>query len=420
MKNKKLFIIALLLGLCFLLIGCELKDHKQYEEITKEYPFEVILDFNGGKASNYEKIKYRCKSGGKISVPNDAMIPSKFGYEVSGWFVKPSEDSDVADIDTWKEWNFATDTVTKNTTLVVRWRRLRSFSFGYYDNIVPEGQTEAEKTWVELLSITKSMDGSEFVCNGISSSEYVGMNNRLTGKTLLSGFNPEQPFYSDEALTKEINVDGLVHPIVTEDDFQGDDAEWTYKIYCKYLEGNWTILDSNSRETLGNKNYYLVDDIVLRSSETTLYLPEGLEKGVYTTFNPSLRYTSTIKGNGHKIICNAPLTPIYDRQSTLFIGLFGVMDGAVIEDVTFEGFNFRLHLPSGTHASLKFGFLAGNIMNSTLKNVTVSGEVVIDNTDGNKAVRELIGADVWFGQKDPATIVEGCDFTGIVVTDNRA
>lgn len=417
MKNKKLLIIILLIGICILLIGCKPTDHKQMEEIAAEYPYEVILDFNGGRASNYDQIKYRCKSGAKIGVPSENMFPVRYGYEVTGWYVKPSADSDVADIDSWREWDFDSDTVTENITLVARWSRLRSFSIGYYDNVVPDEGGDAVKTWVEIWNYSSSIDGTEFVCKATTSSDYTSMNTRLVGKTLLSGFNSEQPFYSDEGLTEEINLAELVHPIVNESDLNGNPENGVYRIYCKYLEGSWTILDSSSKVTLTNGNYYLVGDVTLNSSKVPV--DNDLNKEDCTVFSPGLRFTGTIMGNGHKIICEKPLIPIYKRPSTLFLGFFGVLDGATLEDVTFEGLDMKVSLPSGTNASLRLGFLAGNILNSTLKNVTVSGTITIENTEGNRGVRELLNSSVWFGQKDGDTIVEDCNFENITVNDNR-
>mgnify|MGYP000776587933 FL=1 len=208
----------------------------------------------------------------------------------------------------------------------------------------------------------------------------------------------------------------LAHPVTTESDLSEDMSNVVYRIYCKYLEGTWTILDSESKVSLGNGNYYLVDDVTLKTEN--LYINNDMERDDCTVFNPSLRFTGTIKGNGHKIIFKEPLQPVYQRQSTLFIGFFGVLDGATIEDVTFEGMNMNIALPSGSNESIRFGFLAGNIINSTLKNVTLSGTLTIENTEGNNGIRELINSDVWFGQKDEATVVEGCNFD-IDVTDNR-
>lgn len=64
MKSKKFLIVILIIGVCMLLTGCKLVDHKQREEITDAgYVYEAVLDFNGGRASNYDYIKYACKSG---------------------------------------------------------------------------------------------------------------------------------------------------------------------------------------------------------------------------------------------------------------------------------------------------------------------------------------------------------------------
>ena len=418
MKSKKFLIVILLIGVCLLFAGCKLRDHVQMEEsvLGEGYDRVVTLEFNGGSVNHYEYVKYYCKSGTKINELPSAWFPTRVGYEVIGWYIKPSADSDVADIDSWEIWDFNTDTVTEDVTLVARWRMLRSFSFGYYDFIAPEEGGEAVKTWVEVKSLYKGIDGTEFICGEVSQSDYTGMKNKFTGKTLLSGFNSEQPFYADEALTQELDLGSLAHPVTTESDLSEDMSNVVYRIYCKYLEGTWTILDSESKVSLGNGNYYLVDDVTLKTEN--LYINNDMERDDFTVFNPSLRFTGTIKGNGHKIIFKEPLQPVYQRQSTLFIGFFGVLDGATIEDVTFEGMNMNIALPSGSNESIRFGFLAGNIINSTLKNVTLSGTLTIENTEGNNGIRELINSDVWFGQKDEATVVEGCNFD-IDVTDNR-
>lgn len=166
-------------------------------------------------------------------------------------------------------------------------------------------------------------------------------------------------------MTQEIALSSLVHPVTSEEDLDSNQENATYRIYCEYLEGIWTILDSSKQVTLGNANYYLLGDITLQTSQ--MYVDSDFNREECTVSNPTLRFTGTIKGNGHKIIFEKRLQPIYQRQSTLFIGFFGVLDGATIEDVTFEGIDFSLALPSGTNPSIRFGFLAGNIINSTLK-----------------------------------------------------
>ena len=132
----------------------------------------------------------------------------------------------------------------------------------------------------------------------------------------------------------------LVHPVTSEEDLDSNQENATYRIYCEYLEGIWTILDSSKQVTLGNANYYLLGDITLQTSQ--MYVDSDFNREECTVSNPTLRFTGTIKGNGHKIIFEKRLQPIYQRQSTLFIGFFGVLDGATIEDVTFEGIDFSL------------------------------------------------------------------------------
>ena len=416
MKSKKFLIVILIIGVCMLLTGCKLTDHKLMEEIAAEYPYEVTLDFNGGLVNNYDYIKYRCKSGTKVAAPFGTLSPENYGYELIGWYLKPSADSDVSDIANWEEWNFASDTVTESITLVAKWRRLRSFSFGYYDDVVPEEGGDAVKTWIEIRNVSRGVDGTEFKCGSVNKDIYTSMNGNLSNKTLLSGFNSEQPFYADEALSQEIDLDTLVHPIVDEDDLDEETDNSVYRIYCKLLEGEWILLDSSESVSLQNRNYYLLGDVKLKSSLMTDYGDPNLNQGTYS--NAVTRFSGTIKGNGYKIICEAPILPFSTRPSSAYIGFFGVLDGATIEDVTFEGISIKLALPTGTNSNLRFGFLAGNIINSTLKNVTVSGSLTIEDTAGNNSVRELVNDDVWFGEKDAATVVDECNFN-IAVDDKR-
>lgn len=115
MKSKKFLIVILLIGVCLLFAGCKLRDHVQMEEsvLGEGYDRVVTLEFNGGSVNHYEYVKYYCKSGTKINELPSAWFPTRVGYEVIGWYIKPSADSDVADIDSWEIWDFNTDTVTK-------------------------------------------------------------------------------------------------------------------------------------------------------------------------------------------------------------------------------------------------------------------------------------------------------------------
>ncbi|MDE6618641.1 MAG: InlB B-repeat-containing protein [Clostridiales bacterium] len=73
---------------------------------------DVTVTFNVGldarKAGTYNPAAVTVKAGSTITEPQ----LTRSGYEVSGWYVEE---------DAAKQWNFAVDTVTENTTLFAKW-----------------------------------------------------------------------------------------------------------------------------------------------------------------------------------------------------------------------------------------------------------------------------------------------------------
>ena len=107
-KVKNCFILIVSIFFIFLFVACKnllsldnFKKQNPGEDLINQY-VTVQFDSNGGTKIKNQKIN----KGNKITEPNR---PTKKGYDFIGWFYND------------EEWNFASDTVTDNITLVAKW-----------------------------------------------------------------------------------------------------------------------------------------------------------------------------------------------------------------------------------------------------------------------------------------------------------
>ena len=125
MKLKILFKVAtllLLISSTLLLTACP----------TDSITFAVKFDSNGGTAVR----TYEVYDGDKMKAPQE---PEKLGYTFIGWYNEEAL------------WNFESDTVNKNITLVAKWS-LNTYTAKFYDgDVLVETKTFTIEDGTELI-----------------------------------------------------------------------------------------------------------------------------------------------------------------------------------------------------------------------------------------------------------------------------
>lgn len=128
---------------------------KWNDDVITPTTYSVTFEENGGSTvTNLSGIT----SGSKITKPAD---PTKLNYELEGWYKE-------ADFQT--KWDFAVDTVTKDTILYAKWKEIvvipTTYSISFEEN---GGTTVSDKTGVVLgskISEPTNFTKSEYVLDG--------------------------------------------------------------------------------------------------------------------------------------------------------------------------------------------------------------------------------------------------------------
>lgn len=217
----------------------------------------------------------------------------------------------------------------------------------------------------------------------------------LTGRVTLNGTTePATPvsdhsyiyLYWDEECTKPVNSENG-YTVDRPDD--GVNA----KIYAKYLPGKWTPVSTYQNvarmfTTLGDNNYYIVDNIDCTASSLSL---------------GARAFSGIIEGNGYTL-SNLTFTNSQNLDNGAKVSIFGeIAESAVIRDLTIEnvkatvtvGFNatvniFALFLDCAESATITNFSVENYELNITRRSSGVSGNSVIDNiqqmNDGSYAI----------------------------------
>lgn len=316
------------------------------DEIYKEYPISVIIDYNGGKDGESVSQLIRCKENSLLPPPGTTSYfsePILAGYEVgSYWVGTRGEDGEPHLI---REWNFDTDRVTEDMTLFVIWQREKSIVFYYGENF---SQT------YDFRIIETTAGGNIFTRSDLES---------VAPKWKDHSF---YAFYFDEACTEE-----LQYPYVYADNPVD-------KLYAKYIEGTWKIVRD-------------ISDLTGIKSDTNVYLDVDIED--LSSYSGSIfpaTYSGEFNGNGHTI-SNYSFTRSTSRgMANCYAGLINTLSaGAYIHDVVFANFKMTVTFgePQEDGETNIVGLLAAVVQSGArIENVTLSGSVQYDESSSKRPV----------------------------------
>ena len=306
---------------------------------------------------------------------NDEAILTK------SWFVaKTDADGNViydengnAVLESETPWNFITDKVTKDITLVAQWREVFRFTLCMVEEKVEDGKvvtTEKElrqytvepgDTIIDKLYDKDKTTGTiirrpDYIKSGLSSSSYTVLDFYMDSKcTTLVDSNYQHPGTREEEIT-QVNPE-------TEEEETVTVSTNVVKIYVKYLAGKFDFITNANLKTLNQASkWYLLEDIDYANAEDPW--------GVLSSFS------GTIYGNGYTIK-NLTVESVVKKPNGQYAAhsIFGRMNGRV-ENLTFDNVTLNLKTEYGTTIpgnEHRAAFLAYNLGdNGTMKNVTLN------------------------------------------------
>ncbi len=339
MKNKLLYILIAVLALgillfaactpnetesgikvVFMLEGGTYQNGK--EQITQYYNFpEAGLKLIKPLGYNYETNTYDKKNCGLTYQ----------GYVLDGWYKTKNSDGTYSG-----EWNFDRDTVDENgVTLYAKWVNEVTYAYEIYDYDTKELKS------TRIVNVNVSFRDS-YIPN-------------VSGYTCVEKYDENGNVWSNSS-PKPTDE----NPIV--------------KVYVKYVEGNYAVVKTASdlkvAASQSNKDIYLCNDIDLAGAQISFkgFSKEFCGNG-YTVSNFEILYDASRLG----------LTPDFedDTKNSLAISLFVNPDGANIHDVNFQNVTVNVNTTFSQTYKIYVAPLAVSAKNTTVKNVTLQGNLII-------------------------------------------
>ena len=337
---------------------------------------EVIYELEGGTYQNttrHVRMYYYVPEGGEtlIAPPGENSKRDIIcaNYEISGWYKTRTENADGT-VSYSDEWNFETDKVKsgdESLTLYCGWRPKvkHTYEICYFD----ENGEEQVFTSIETQQGMPFGDSSNRADNrpGYTAKRAPNANGvyeivYYEGKDGSGNWIPWDPSFT--------------HP--------GGETSTAVKVYVDYLEGDFVYVSTADEFIAAAKNYsrnregvYLTQSIDLEGKET-----EGFRDGAG-------KFTSVFYGNGFSV---TGITLTFDANDyvsnqqallgdrALCIALFGNMEGATVENVTFE-FDLEVDVKYSRINYVYIAPLAVLAQDSNVKDVTVNGSVTVKQVD---------------------------------------
>ena len=307
---------------------------------------------------NYELLDFSYnESSTDVELKNQQAIKSTCWYvaqtDENGNVVLDENGNPVLKSD--KPWNFATDRVNSDITLVPLWQEVYKF-------IVCVSDVDKEGKPTEVVLRTYKVKPGDTIAeklynkeNGefIDRADYIKISNM--SYTLID-------FYMDKELTNDFSFD-LVHPGSREIDQTVEDEKTgetitqkvktnDVKIYAKYLHGKFELLtqkkvSSKPLHLSENSKWYLLEDIDLMQYN---FITQSNEK---TQWDALSKFNGEIYGNGYSLsnftVTTNAMKPVgaYTAHS-----VFGEIHGK-IKDITFK--NCELNVEASAYAENVIG-----------------------------------------------------------------
>ena len=358
MKRKGLILLGALaaMTLSLALAGCA-QDRLTVEDLIEMgYTNTVTIDLMGGRSGERTELIQQVKDNSPIVEPGSQTLageaPTRSGYTFGGYF-RGTEDEN-GNVTFGEEWNFATDRVTGDLTLYVRWLTNYSITVHYGDDYASSYTVNVSQDRTGVAQPVRSIT--------------------ISGQTVL-----DSAFYTNRA-DAEQKANAITFPYTP----PGLSQENTVgELWANTLEGVWRIVED-------------ADDFVIYDN-TNIYLMTNIDFGGATLTFPEA-YSGTFEGNGH-VLSNFKVAQERGSSSTQSYGLFRELRAsAVIRDITFKDVTYSAMLTNPIAMSYRAGVLAGYAASGAkVENVTIDGGtftfVMVEKFYGTLDVDVLIGGD---------------------------
>ena len=369
-KLKIILACIFAVSLCFAAVSCASETVE--DELRKEYPCLVTIDYNGGAEGLLTEKKVFVKNNSLFLEPGQStkyQAPTKSGFNIEGYYL--GEKDSEGNIEFGEKWNFDTDRVTADVILYVKWVEKLTINIIY-------GENNSQKNVITL--IIKDKDPSWSVFSSFTAPTW-------SGYTFCA-------FYYDAEYTKKIEFpyDYQVKPV--------------QNIYARFAEGDWTVIDdaSQTKSITYSAKIYLLNDIDF----------DGMSGYSFPT-----AFNGEINGNGHKIknIALAKST----TKNVNYCGLFNKLEAkAYIRDVSFENIRITVTFnePNADGKDNFMGVLAGSITEGAkIENVQVSGALIYDSSKSKRPVTTNILYGYYTGTGNFADIYNTVEYANLIVSD---
>ncbi len=416
MKKKKSVFIAILSVMALLamtlgLTGCRPKG-KSLDDIPEENNIVVTFDWNGGIADSSsssstetpdedagedeeEEEDATAKSFYRQYVTYNSLlvlpgsfdngaagsIPKKEGYTLNGYYVAQLDAGGNVQKDAsenpvlLRQWNFQTDKVTEDMTLVANWYQNYTLTVKYGENYEQEEtiviKQDENGTPTPLTGLT--IKNYEIVNIFESEAEALAYKNEKTGDENRITFDAPN-YYTPSKLTQAKD---------------GNEAVLTQTIWANTLEGNWTLVR--------NKNDFSLN------VGTNLYLMANLDYEGEKLALPT-SYGGKFEGNGYTI-SNFKIEQEQGNRTANEFGLFRKVEAtAQIRNVTFQNMTYvgEITVPFNTvkEKTYHIGVFAGTVVDGAkVENVTFSGGTFTLNYKIVETAENTLVIDAFAGAK---------------------
>lgn len=314
---------------------------------------KAIFYLEGGICQNsYEKVSYLYNFDGTtidmlIMDPNvletnanDMIV--KNGYHIEGWYQTKitNPDGSITYLD---KWDFSKDRMTLDgVTLYANWEENRTYKYELYykDNLGND----------VFLSSYECKEGAKF-------------SERQLDKKTVDGYT-SLGYLDSEGNPWNAN---FTHP--------GGDEDLSIKVYLDLIEGDYTVVKTARQfknAIAKGENIYLCNDIDFDEDEIsfTNYSGEILGNG-YKVSNFTIDYDDSRSG------LKGELDDLSNGANHLYVSLFFELKDAVIKDITFDNIIVDINTRNSQIKYLVFAPLAIKMENTTLENVSFSGNFTI-------------------------------------------
>ena len=368
MKKRTALILLILIATVTAvlgLIGCSVKSGNFSNYTPVRFIFNYDRSLDGGRYQNSRNpvtYYYDLKSGESTLISDPETISGDnityTGYSLEGWYRekefknKWDFEKDLLEYDPGVPYEYDTQqgVITNSeqghgVILYAHW--VADINYSFVVCYVDENGAEQILGSYENVSV-----GQEFY-------DYKGFYKR-------DGYTKVRYYGEDGQTIEELH---FAHP--------GGDTDTAIKIYVEYIEGNYTLVRTASEWSLSEStNIYLLNDIDFKGAKVS----------------PLLEYRGIFNGAGHKV-SNFTISYLDGRSellndpdladdinsngsNILAVSLFGNLDGATIQNVTFENATVNLDTSNSLIRQIIISPLALKVKNSLISDVKFSGTYI--------------------------------------------